>query len=95
VMMDVDYYWNKYQKPIWVSEFACVHDQPSWNPCSNQAEINNFIATVVPYFENHPHVVAYGASNGEGLGGSWPLIDGTTNNLSATGLAYLNALKNL
>lgn len=94
-MKDIDYYWNKYQKPIWVSEFACVHDQPSWNPCTDQSEINAFINAVVPYFESNPHVVAYGASNGEGLGNTWPLIDAQTTNLSATGLTYLNAIKNL
>lgn len=27
----VEYYKEKYGKPVWVSEFACVNDQPSWN----------------------------------------------------------------
>jgi len=93
VQADVDYYWNKYGKPIWVSEFACVHDHPTFLPCTDQTEIVNFINAVVPYLQNHPHVVAYGASNGEGLGTTWPLVDTVTGNLSTTGLAYLNAIK--
>lgn len=30
----VEYYVEKYGKPVWVSEFACVNDQPSWSPCT-------------------------------------------------------------
>jgi hypothetical protein len=31
---DVEYYVKTYNKPVWVSEFACVNDQPSWSPCT-------------------------------------------------------------
>ncbi len=31
---DVEYYVQTYGKKVWVSEFACVNDQPSWSPCT-------------------------------------------------------------
>ena len=91
---DVEYYFNKYKKPIWVAEFACVHDQPSWEPCTDQSEINTFINDVVKYFEESAHVVAYGPSNGAGLGDVWPLTD-SSGDLTASGKTYLNAIKGL
>jgi len=90
---DIEYYVQKYKKPIWVAEFACVHDQPSWQPCTDQGEIDTFIRDVVKYFEGNKHVVAYGPSNGEGLGDVWPLTkDGK---LTASGKTYLAAVKGL
>lgn len=90
----VEYFWTTYQKPIWVSEFACVHDQPSWEPCTDQGEIDQLIKDAVSYFEGNEHVVAYGPSNGNGLGNVWPLTD-SNGDLSASGKTYLAAIKGL
>ncbi len=88
---DVGYYWNKYKKPVWVSEFACVNDK-DWTIC-DQETINSFIPEVVDFFEKNGSVVAYGYSNGAGLGSVWPLIDGETGNLTQSGTCYLNVLQ--
>jgi len=88
----IDYYLKKYEKPIWVSEFACVASGASqWQPCTNQNEIDKFINDVVPYFENHPNITAYGYSNGNGLGTVWPLTD-SNKKLQASGKTYLAAI---
>jgi hypothetical protein len=90
---DVEYYVQKYKKPVWVAEFACVHDQPSWEPCTDQGEIDTFIKDVVGYFEGNEKVVAYGPSNGAGLGDVWPLTD--NGELTASGKTYLNVVRGL
>jgi len=36
VRADIDYYYNKYKKPIWVTEFACVDDSSAFIPCTDQ-----------------------------------------------------------
>ena len=92
-MNDVNYYVSTYGKPVWVSEFACVSPEPTWEPCTDQGEIDNFIYSVVKYFQANESVVAYGPSNGEGLGDVWPLFN--DGKLSKTGETYLNALKGL
>ncbi|KAK5109873.1 hypothetical protein LTR62_006480 [Meristemomyces frigidus] len=92
---DVEYYVQKYGKPVWVSEFACVNDEPSWQPCTDQTQINSFINDVVSYFEGNDNVVAYGPSNGAGLGDVWPLTDSNTGELTASGQTYLNAISSL
>ncbi|KAK5134192.1 hypothetical protein LTR08_006852 [Meristemomyces frigidus] len=92
---DVDYYVKTYGKPVWVTEFACVNDQPIWAPCTDQDQINTFINDVVKYFEGNDNVVAYGPSNGEGLGDVWPLTDSSTGSLTTSGQTYLNAIKGL
>lgn len=92
VQADIEYYVAKYQKPVWVSEFACVDDK-DWSPCTNQADIDNFLKSVVPYLQANESVVAYGPSNGNGLGDVWPLFNNKTGELSATGTTYLNILK--
>ncbi|KAK5735727.1 hypothetical protein LTR17_007899 [Elasticomyces elasticus] len=91
----VEYYVETYGKKVWVSEFACVNDQPSWEPCTDQTQIDSFINDLVTYFEGSDDVVAYGPSNGEGLGTAWPLTDSSTGELTTTGTTYLNAIKNL
>ena len=93
VQADVEYYFNTYGKPIWVSELACVHDQGDWHPCDSQDEVNQFLQDVIPYLESNENVVAYGPSNGNGLGDVWPL----TNNgeITASGQQYLNVLASL
>jgi hypothetical protein len=94
VKKDVEYYASTYGKPIWVSEFACVNDNPSWEPCTDQTQINNFIQEVVQYFESNSDVIAYGPSNGNGLGNVWPLTD-SNGDLTESGQTYLNAIKNV
>lgn len=68
---DIDYYYNKYGKPIWVSEFACVDDSTGFVPCTDQSEINGYINDVVDLFESDSRVYAYAYSNGAGLGSVW------------------------
>ncbi|CAD6565070.1 MAG: hypothetical protein TREMPRED_000796 [Tremellales sp. Tagirdzhanova-0007] len=90
VQEDIDYYWNTYGKPIWVTEFACVDDSNGFVPCTDQGEINSFINTVVPMFESDSRVYGYAYSNGEGLGDVWPMwINGA---LSESGQTYINAI---
>ncbi|PPQ96255.1 hypothetical protein CVT26_005582 [Gymnopilus dilepis] len=89
VKKDIEHYMT-YGKPIWVTEFACVNDSNQFTPCTNQAEIDNFINEVVPYFESNPNIFAYAYSNGEGLGDVWPLMKG--NSLSDSGKTYLAAI---
>ncbi|KAF1824414.1 glycoside hydrolase family 128 protein, partial [Dissoconium aciculare CBS 342.82] len=86
----VDYYVRTYRKPVWVSEFACVRPRPTWQPCTDQGEIDAFIRGMVTYLEGNPDVVAYGPSNGEGLGTVWPLTKGGA--LTASGKTYLSAI---
>jgi hypothetical protein len=48
---------------------------------------------MVKYLEGNPNVVAYGPSNGAGLGDVWPLTDQGA--LTASGKTYLAAIKAL
>ena len=92
VQADIDYYWKTYQKPIWVTEFACVNDVNGFTPCDDQAKINQFIKDAVDLFQNSQHVRAYAYSSGLGLGTKWPptTSDGTA--LSESGRTYLTAI---
>ena len=92
-MMDLDYYVRKYQKPVWISEFACVNDVGGFVACTNQTHIDEWLSWVVPYFQANESVVAYGPSNGEGLNTTWPLFSNGA--LSKTGETYLSILKDL
>lgn len=93
VKAELDYYYNKYGKPIWVSEFACVSDSPSWTPCTDQSEINTFITDIVALLQADSRVAAYAISTGVGLSDAWTAVqsDGTT--LTETGNTYLAAIK--
>ncbi|EAU85663.1 hypothetical protein E4U52_000979 [Claviceps spartinae] len=91
VKKDIDHYL-RYGKPIWVTEFACVNDNPNFVPCTNQAEIDRFINEIVPYLERHPKVYAYAYSNGLGLGNKWPLTTPGDNKLTPSGRTYLAAI---
>ena len=93
VKEDVEYYLAKYKKPIWVSEFACVDDQ-HWAPCTDAAQIKTFIQDVVEFFQGNDSVIAYGYSNGNGLGTVWPMID-KSGTISASGQVYLDAISAL
>ncbi|KXN81340.1 Alkali-sensitive linkage protein 1 [Leucoagaricus sp. SymC.cos] len=90
VKKDIDHYWNTYRKPIWVTEFACVNDHNTFQPCTNQQHINTFIHQIVDYFEQDNRVFAYAYSNGEGLGDVWPMMHG--GKFSESGQTYLNAI---
>lgn len=93
VIDDVGYYWNKYGKPIWVSEFACVNDQSANFSTCDQDTINSFIPEVVDFFNKNSSVIAYGYSNGAGLGTVWPLINNATGDLTPSGTCYLDVLQ--
>ncbi|MCJ1446775.1 MAG: hypothetical protein MMC23_007282 [Stictis urceolatum] len=91
VQQDIDHYWNTYQKPIWVTEFACVDDQNGFTACSDQGQINQWINDVVDLFENNEHVMAYGYTDGGGLNDMWlPTQNGQS--LTESGQTYLNAI---
>lgn len=90
VKEDVEYYLAKYKKPIWVSEFACVEDK-TWTPCVDANQIKSFIQDVVDFFQKNENVVAYGYSNGNGLGTAWPMFD-SNGGISASGQVYLDAI---
>lgn len=93
VQQDIDHYWNKYKKPIWVTEFACVKDNPSFQPCQEQGRINNFINDVVDLFEKNEHVMAYAYTDGNGLAPNWAPTNNDGSQLSESGRTYLNAIK--
>ncbi|KAJ6193598.1 glycosyl hydrolase catalytic core-domain-containing protein [Bipolaris maydis] len=90
---DIEHY-RTYGKPIFVSEFACVDDRSGFTPCTNQGQINDFISQAVTYFESQPDIIAYGPSNGAGLGSIWPLLN-SAGELSPTGHAYLKSINYL
>ena len=94
VKEDVEYYLAKYKKPIWVSEFACVDDQ-TWTPCTDSDEIKSFIQDVVAFLQGNESVVAYGYSNGDGLGTTWPMIDSNTGDMTPSGQVYLDTISAL
>lgn len=93
VKEDVEYYLAKYKKPIWVSEFACVDDQ-TWTPCTDPEEIKSFIQDVVTFFQGNESVVAYGYSNGNGLGAAWAMID-SNGAITTSGQVYLDTISAL
>ncbi|WRT69895.1 uncharacterized protein IL334_006886 [Kwoniella shivajii] len=90
VKADIDYYYNTFGKPIWVTEFACVDDSSSFIPCTDQSEINTFINEIVALFESDSRVHAYAYSNGDGLGDVWPMYQNGA--LSESGQTYINAI---
>ncbi|KAF5645916.1 uncharacterized protein FTJAE_2346 [Fusarium tjaetaba] len=92
VQAGIDYYWNTYKKPIWVTEFACVYDQNNFTPCSDQGQINQWIKDVVDLFEKNEHVMAYGYTDGGGLGQAWLPTKNNGKQLSESGQTYLTAI---
>ncbi|KAF3401044.1 hypothetical protein DPV78_004896 [Talaromyces pinophilus] len=91
VNKDLDYYWDTYgNRPIWVTEFACVDTSDGFTPSENQTQINQFIADIVDLLQNDDRVYAYAYSSGAGLGDTWPPVkDGE---LTESGRAYLDAI---
>ncbi|WWD04380.1 hypothetical protein V865_002449 [Kwoniella europaea PYCC6329] len=93
VKTDIDYYWNTFGKPIWVTEFACVDDSTDFVPCTDQSEINTYINDIVALFEADERVHAYAYSNGDGLGDVWPMYKNGA--LSESGQTYVTAISNV
>lgn len=91
VQQDLDYYWNTYQKPIWVTEFGCVYDQDGFTACDDQGQINQWISDVVDLFEANEHVMAYAYTNG-GLSDAWSATNDDDSGLSESGQTYLDAI---
>ncbi|KAB8349403.1 hypothetical protein FH972_023430 [Carpinus fangiana] len=94
VQQDIDHYWDTYQKPIWVTEFACVYDQDSFTACTDQGQINQWINDVVDLFENNEHVMGYAYTDGGGLGDAWLPTNEDGSALSESGQTYLDAISN-
>lgn len=91
----VEYYYQMFGKPIWVSELTCVNDK-DWSSCGNQTVVNTFIDEMVEYLESNDNVVAYGANNGEGVPGVWNLMTSTyPPELTDTGRHYQSVLQSL
>lgn len=93
VQADIDYYWNTYKKPIWITEFACVYDQDGFRPCSDQGQINKWIRDAVDLFEKNSHVMAYAYTDGGGLGNAWLPTNNQGTALSESGRTYLDAIR--
>lgn len=55
-------------------QFACVDDVHGFTPCTDQAQIDEYIRTAVRVFEGDSRVAAYAFSNGYGLGDVWPAM---------------------
>ncbi|KAK0568017.1 hypothetical protein OC861_002399 [Tilletia horrida] len=91
VKREIDYYWTKYKKPIYVTEFACVSTNP-WRPVTDQGLINNYIRDVVDYFESDDRVKVYQYSTGEGLSDQWRLTVQGTKTLTESGRVYKSAI---
>ncbi|KAJ7801286.1 hypothetical protein B0H14DRAFT_3489802 [Mycena olivaceomarginata] len=58
VKADLDHYAS-YDKPLWVTEFACVDDVNGFTPCTDQEEINDYINQIVDLFQTDSRVAAY------------------------------------
>jgi hypothetical protein len=89
VKADIDYYYNKYGKPIWVTEFGCVNDVNGFVACSSQSVVNQFITDVVSLFESDSRIYAYAFCD---VGNAW-LMRSSSGSLSTTGQNYLAAVK--
>lgn len=84
----LDHYWNTYRKPMWITEFGCVDAPNGFVPCWDQNQVNAFMYDVVDLFQKHPNVYAYAPCD---VGNAWKL--GQSGALTATGWAYMNAIK--
>ncbi|GMK58538.1 hypothetical protein CspeluHIS016_0505700 [Cutaneotrichosporon spelunceum] len=84
----LDYFWNKYGKPMWVTEFGCVYDQNGFNGCWDQGQAVQFMKDAVATFQNDGRVYAYAPTD---VGNAWTMTSGTQ--LTEVGKAYLNAVR--
>ncbi|KAE8214432.1 hypothetical protein CF327_g2158 [Tilletia walkeri] len=92
VKREIDYYWDTYGKPIYVTEFACVHVHDHWDPVTDQSLINRYINDIVDYFESDDRVAMYQYSTGMGLADQWRLTKPGTKELTESGRVYRNAI---
>jgi hypothetical protein len=79
--------YNKFQIPIWITEFACQTSSSSAaNPVKfTQEAVNSFLDNVIPWMQAQPWIFRYAwHHSGVGTSALWNL-DGT---LSATGIKY-------
>lgn len=91
VIRDIEYYVDKYKKPVWVAEFTCV-DGVHWDTCSDPTQIKDFIQQSVEYFQKNESVVAYGFNNGNGLNDTWYMFD-SAGLITTPGQIYLDQIK--
>ena len=88
----VDGIYNRYKKPLWITEFAPT----DWaSPTSvTVSEVVNFINIVIPALESRPHVQRYswycGTMPGPNVLGTAALFN-SNGTLTAAGTAYKNA----
>jgi hypothetical protein len=72
---------------------TCVNDD-GWVSPGGQDVVDTFIKDIIPWLEETEYVIAYGANNGEGIPGPWPLMDASNSYaLTATGQTYLDTIK--
>lgn len=50
---------KKFNKPIWITEFACQDNADSTSKPFNQTVVNHFIDIVIPYLEGNGNVARY------------------------------------
>lgn len=86
----LDYFWAKYKKPMWVTEFGCVYDQDGFNPCWDQNQAVKFMTDAVNTFQSDSRVYAYAPCD---VGNAWVIKPSWDGSLTAVGRAYLNAVK--
>ncbi len=84
----LDYFWIKYQKPMWVTEFGCVDDNPNFSPSWDAGRNAQFMRDAVGVFQNDDRVKAYTPAN---AGGAWIVYDGS-GKLTDLGRVYLDAV---
>lgn len=92
-MNDVAALYNKYNLPVWITEF-CPQDHASAMASPNkytQQEVASFISTVIPWLESQSYVQAYAWHDPSY--GTCSLFDSSSGKLSATGLAYASATR--
>jgi hypothetical protein len=81
---------KKFNKPIWITEFACQDNADSTSKPFNQTVVNHFIDTVIPFLENHGNVLRYAWHSADaGTSALWT----ANGELTETGKRYANAAR--
>ncbi|KLT38582.1 hypothetical protein CC85DRAFT_225877, partial [Cutaneotrichosporon oleaginosum] len=84
----LDYFWNKYNKPMWVTEWGCVHDQNGFQPCWDQGQNAQFMRDAVRTFQADSRVYAYAPCN---VHPNWVVSSG--GKLTELGRVYRDAVR--
>src|SRR3989338_4243772 len=88
---DVDALWNKYQRPIWVTEFA-VKDPPANPNKYTEDDVINFMKVALRGLEDRPYVERYAWFGTDGSAGVFldqsTLFDEITGELTKVGKFY-------